>query len=264
MTQPSMPLLNQESVRAYALQSRHVFPPRHGRNRGSSLQVRSGFDYPLYRYTKESWYNSSRLSGNWSLGTIRGYRDTLSFGEERGDGQEGYRSFGHEEVPEFQMNLAYRVFAQNAWTLCLAQKRDNRFYEWPNNDCCFEIFDERFFVAIAQAVNDRSPISFVSPCAYVTPADLVQYAIDHGEEGAETSVYMGLVKPNTERYNWQSEVRFIAEPLGWDDAYNKKGSWGRTIEEEMNRASMFPDLQRISVFAPEAASYTRLVERKPA
>jgi len=168
----------------------------------------------------------------------------------------------NETVPDYECNLLYRNSAQNAWALCVSARQDDRFYDWPDNDCCIEIFDERFFVEIAQGINDRAPYSVLAKCGYASPAQIARHARKNRFAGIDGSACMNLIKAPS--HAWQHEVRFIAEPYGVDrEAYNR---WGQqpfmTLEEELNQAFMFPHLARTEVYAPGAAQYTRLVGRK--
>lgn len=230
-------------------------PPLFGEARFGELGQVS---YPLYRYTRLDWFNAAKFSGNWWLGTLFGYRDLADF--HRQDRGEGSRWDSKRISARLGANGLIGGDARNMWTMCCAQQRSERFFNWPDNNCCFSINNERFFVEIARGLSNRAKSSVIAQVGYAGWEEFIDIA--ERDELVPNRFEVDMARWKLPGDEWQAEVRLMIEP--WcpmlppgPDTFN----WAAP-DLNMMQAGFLPKLQPTFSFAPDAAQYVSLIEER--
>lgn len=225
------------------------------------LQVWGNFKYPLYRYTSYDHFEKSCRTGLWSLGALFSYRDTVSFTNGQGDAAEGQRFINNinTPIPGIEIPFYFDMTAKNQHLMSCTTEMNSEFYEWPSNDCCFEISDEQFFVEIAKAANATVWDSQIASAKYCSDQQLVLSIIEASKNKENPRIWVNQHKPIDQA--WQKEVRFMMEPYTTGRAYieenpNPNGPFPR------NHKGLIPNLQRAEFFSPQASRYVKLVEKR--
>ena len=189
----------------------------------------------LYKFVAKEHLQSFFKAGSLRLGTIYSFKDTVEYGQSRGDEGEGRHSvsrtvvgdalhldkpepivseiFGREVMPNVyvkDMQFSVERRSPDAFIFCTSNLFSNhlfkRWQEEEGTDACYEISDP---VGFFDAISDR----IAESAKYIGNGDVVYIdgKVDYRSSAAITSP--ALTKDRS-RYGWQFENRAIWSPRG--------------------------------------------------
>lgn len=256
----------------------HEFETKKDGLKSSKFSRCTAVKFPLFRYTKRTFFEEFTESGRLRLGTLYGYRDIEKLGEQIGDETEGGWTMSNVPGNLSPGEIPYVIggSAVNAWMMCVSARQNKRLYRDFDANCCFQIHDFRFFTEIASALSDAGPIigSIDAVEYYKDGGALVKKAIERKAVGKD---FMVCLQKQIDRYGHQNEVRAVWEP--WDEgAQNIRLENQKRLDDELGRLGSskermtaeildgmvnpvnFPDLQARFVVVPDARRFVKLIE----
>jgi hypothetical protein len=244
-----------------------AFASDHPFYKQSVIAIANDIRFPVYRYTKKFFADKFFHSGEVRLNTLRSYHDIEKLGSSVGDESEGFRHF-HTHVDgkiggKFKSTpTVFYADSINAWTICASKSMNFKFYAEFDSDCCIRINSIDYFLEIARVVTNRWLGGSLFPIKYIDTKEIVKDILVTGR-----SPMLTHTKPRS--YKWQNEIRLILEP--WSPVTSKSsltedpqiGLLTGDPRRNLSRARLFPDLEPLTAYAPNARKYAEIIEFYP-
>ena len=160
--------------------------------------------FPLYRYSASKRIDDLFRTGQIWLSPLLQFRDTVAFNQAQADATEGQIELAYFDS-DAGMPVVAHVLAQNQWTICCSEVRDDDFMcNAFEADSCFEISSLEFFLAINRKMAPFSNACLMDKIVYL-PEERERIWPKDGD-----TIFAGCFKRS--KHARQREVRPMWEP----------------------------------------------------